>query len=209
MKTIRLLLIIIPIVVASCTRAAISATPIPDGNEKITPLQASPTVAIQLTNTPEVSLITAKFHAENFSLNIKGAEWFLQAVEEGLSFRVVGVYAINQKTAFVFGSFMLMSGDDARSVLFRTEDAGQNWQEVMPSFTFSKVTHVLFVQGGTGWASLAFTQEGLNGTRFWRTSDYGKTWAEIPNVNTGMAEVLGIKFFESIKRTKGIVCSNR
>ena len=197
-RGISVLLIILALVAASCTGASISATSISEEKANGTPLQASPTVAVYSTNTPEMSLVMAKFRPSNFSLDIKGAEWLLQAAKEGLSFRVVGIYALNQEIAFVFGSFMSMSGDNARSVLFRTEDGGQNWQEVMPSITFSEVTHVLFIQGGIGWASIASTQEGLNGTRFWHTSDYGNTWTEIPNVNTGMADVLGIKFFDSL-----------
>jgi hypothetical protein len=62
-----------------------------------------------------------------------------------------------------------------------------------------EVNHVLFVNNGVGWASVALNAEGLAGTNFWHTSDYGKSWEQIPNVTTGMENnVLGIRFFDSL-----------
>lgn len=33
---------------------------------------------------------------------------------------------------------------------------------------------------------------------FWRSTDYGKTWQELPNVNTGSMYVLGMKFTDAL-----------
>jgi len=187
-------------IVVGCFGA--SKTAITPTNETEAPTQplntkiVTETNSVYSTNTPETILNSANVQPAKYSLDIKGAEWLMKAAQEGLSFRAVGIYAINDKVAFLFGSFM--SGtNDVRSVLFRTEDGGQNWREVMPSFTTSEVSHVLFVQDGKGWATIGWTSEGLLGTTFWRTSDYGKSWEEIPNVNTGRADVLGISFFDS------------
>lgn len=166
--------------------------------EPSTPLVISPARTVLFTDTPTAIPILANIQPAKYSLDIEGAERLLKAAQKGLYFRVVGIYAINNKIAFLFGSFTSLTGDDIRSALFHTEDGGQHWLEVLPSFTSSEISHVLFVQNGQGWASIGWTSEGLQGTTFWHTSDYGKVWEEIPNVNTGRADVLGIRFFDSL-----------
>lgn len=195
---IRLVLLILVIASAGCLRRA-PATQIANKPEPTLLLPETSTPSIQGAVAPKSDLAMAEIRPMRYSLDIKGAEWVLEAAQEGLSLRVAGIYAINQKVAFMFGSFTSKNGDDVRSVLFRTENGGQNWVEVMQPFTFSEVSHVLFVQNGLGWASIALNAEGLAGTNYWHTSDYGKTWEELPNTATGMGEdVLGIRFFDPL-----------
>lgn len=173
---------------SSCLPAVNTPTPV---------ITVSPTPLL-ITSTPEIHAEFAELQTLKYSLDIKGAEWLLNAAQEGVTFSVTGIYAINNKIAFLFGTFMSAPGD-VRSALFRTEDDGRHWLEVMPPLISSEVNHVLFVQDGIGWASVALNAEGLAGTNFWHTSDYGKSWEEIPNVTTGMSEdVLGIMFFDSL-----------
>ena len=95
------------------------------------------------TSTPEIHAKVAELQTLKYSLDIKGAEWLLNAAQEGLPFSVTGIYAIDKKIAFLFGNFT-SAGGDVRSGLFRTEDGGRHWLEVMPPLISSEVNHVLF-----------------------------------------------------------------
>lgn len=174
------------------------ATPPEIPAEKKTSVTVYRTATVYATSTPVIIPVLANIQPMRYSLDIKGTEWLLNAAQEGVSFHVTGIYAINNKIAFLFGSFASRVGN-VRSALFRTEDGGQHWLEVMVPITSGEANHVLFVQDGIGWASIALTPEGLAGTNYWRSSDYGKSWEKIPNVATGRENnVLGIRFFDSL-----------
>lgn len=144
---------------------------------------------IQPSNNASLKLSTSPIELEN------GIDWIFHQVKDGLEFDIRGMYAINKDIAFIFGGFTVSAGT-IRSLLLRSTDGGNHWNEVMSPINVNDLTHVVFIGNGEGWAITTWTLEGELGTRLWHTTDYGETWQESeahPPVNS----ITGIRIFDN------------
>ncbi len=101
-----------------------------------------------------------------------------------------GIYAINKDVVFVRGEFAT-----ARSVLLRSEDGGQHWQEVMMPLYGSSVLGVTF-KDNEGWALVAWTQEAISDLHVYYSPDYGRTWEKVSKILNDRGRPYGMKFFD-------------
>jgi photosystem II stability/assembly factor-like uncharacterized protein len=90
-----------------------------------------------------------------------------------------GLYALDKKTAFIFGAVDNLGGGNGtshRSILLRTTDGGKHWVETMIPKRGSDIQQLTFLDNGQGWALLQWTVESEGAPRVSRTQDYGQTW---------------------------------
>lgn len=100
-----------------------------------------------------------------------------QAAEYGVQPSLV-TYALNNEIAFLHGGLFAPAGY-YRSLLLRTEDGGQTWQEtLLPEFG-SSVLRLHFLEGGEGWALLAWMVEGPGTISLYHTENFGQTWEKV------------------------------
>jgi hypothetical protein len=126
-----------------------------------------PVAVIQFTATP---------------IDLDGVQWMEgQALEYGLSLAPSGIYALSQDTAFLFGGLRVPAGT-IRSFLLRSEDGGQQWQEVMEPERGSEVRFLALVEGGHGWALVQWTVEGAGPISMYGTTDGGRAWQKLSDV---------------------------
>ena len=119
--------------------------------------------------------------------------WDSPQIQDGLTFNIGGIYAINKDMAFIFGGLSVPRGTIG-SLLLRSTDGGVHWKEVLNPINYNDITHVVFIDNGEGWAISTWTPEGNAGTRLWHTTDYGETWQE----STGHPPSgYGIRVFDS------------
>jgi hypothetical protein len=124
------------------------------------------------SSTPTISSTTVRF------LNRQGKEFAVgvesKATQKGVSLNPLGISALNQNIAFIYGL------STVGSILLRTEDGGKNWQEVMSSDPRSRVPYVVFANQSVGWALLEDSWGEVSGPiTLYRTRDAGRTWMKL------------------------------
>jgi hypothetical protein len=114
----------------------------------------------------------------------------------------VGIFAIDKDLVYIFGAM-----SEYRSILLRSENGGLTWKELdiyEPECVYGcKLTHVLFIANGEGWAVM---EEGGELARhafifIWHTHDYGNTWEEIyqgEKRDYYYDGILGMEFIDSL-----------
>lgn len=135
---------------------------------------------VSLTNTPAIQISEVQFL--NPTIDYNGISWMReQAKENPLRLDTWGIYAIDSKTAFLFGDMSLPAGS-LQSILLRTDDSGKHWNEVMNPIPASSVIEVTILQSGEGWSLICWTVEGIGEVSLYHTVDYGKTWNKLSDV---------------------------
>lgn len=99
--------------------------------------------------------------------------------QNGVVLNLRGIYAIDRRTVFLFGNLGVADGIGHRSLLLRSTDGGQYWQEVnIKQEIDSTVMIVAFVSNGIGWALSAVDVEDFSAGNLYRSSDFGETWGD-------------------------------
>lgn len=112
--------------------------------------------------------------------------------ENVLSLWLHGVTALDKNSVFVWGTL----GSSTHSVMLRSQDGGQHWQEVMlPEFS-SSVVGVAFWEK-EGWALVARTVEGIGELHVYHSPDAGLTWTKLSVIPNDRGRPDGMKFFGS------------
>ncbi|MFT3891579.1 MAG: hypothetical protein QM730_08105 [Anaerolineales bacterium] len=93
----------------------------------------------------------------------------------------VGIYALNKEITFLIGAIGSSSGNQ-QSVLLRSIDDGQHWQEVMSPQKGSDVIDFQILETGEGWALIMWTVEGPGTPILFHTTDYGATWRKLSEI---------------------------
>jgi photosystem II stability/assembly factor-like uncharacterized protein len=119
-----------------------------------------------------------------------------QANQNGIVLGLSGIYAIDSRTVFLFGNLEIanMLGVH-RSLLLRSIDGGQHWQEVniKPEYNCSFII-VAFVSDGVGWAISAVDVEDFSARNLYRSDDFGKTWSDPIQIGGWGFHPWGMKF---------------
>jgi len=114
--------------------------------------------------------------------DLRGMQWMEEQAEDfGVWLELSGVYALDKDTAFVYGGIGVPAGI-IRSVLLRSADGGQSWQEVMEPVAGSSTIFMDFVDENEGWALALWTVEGAGPMTLYHTTDSGLTWATLGEV---------------------------
>jgi photosystem II stability/assembly factor-like uncharacterized protein len=105
-----------------------------------------------------------------------------EAAQTGVTLRLTGIRAASERALFLYGGLITASGT-LRSVLLRSTDGGQRWQDVMRPEAGSEVTELVFLPGGLGWAVVQWMVGGPGPATLYRSQDHGAHWqrlAELP-----------------------------
>jgi photosystem II stability/assembly factor-like uncharacterized protein len=133
---------------------------------------------LTVTPTP-LPLATVEFL--NTPFDPDGVQWMEEQADDfGLHFGAA-ILALDQDTAFLYGGLAVPAGT-LRSLLLRTEDGGDHWQEVMEPVRGSGVEMLTFLDQGEGWALVLWVVEGAGPITLYHTTDYGLTWEELGEV---------------------------
>jgi hypothetical protein len=119
-----------------------------------------------------------------------------QVNENGVVLGLSGIYAIDRETVFLFGKLGIANVMYAhRSLLLRSTDGGQHWQEVniKPEYNHSIII-VAFVSNGVGWVLSATDVEDFSTENLYRSTDFGKTWGDAIKIGGWGFHPWGIKF---------------
>ncbi len=123
-----------------------------------------------------------------------------EASEKGVALNLVGIYAIDKDTVFVFGSLGLAEGPGIHnSILLRSSDGGQLWQQVIPPESGEAIYHVAFVENGFGWALEILDVEDFSLRSLYRSFDHGRTWTDPIELGEWGFRPWGIKFYDKDK----------
>ena len=115
-------------------------------------------------------------------LDAGGMDWMNEyANATGVRLELSGIHAIDGRVAFVFGGLEAPPGT-LRSVLLRTADGGETWQEVMTPVTASKVQFVAFTNRELGWALAAWTVEGPGEIVLHGSDSSGRAWTRLGDI---------------------------
>lgn len=115
-------------------------------------------------------------------LEAGGMDWMNEyANATGVRLELSGIHAIDGRVAFVFGGLEAQPGT-LRSVLLRTADGGETWQEVMTPVTASKVQFVAFANRELGWALAAWTVEGPGRVVLHGSDSSGRAWTQLADI---------------------------
>lgn len=129
---------------------------------------------------------TSAVQLQNITIDLGGASWVEESpAEDGVWLNLMDIYALDQKTAFIYGSLGAL-----RSLMLKTEDGGHSWFETMTSISGNCILFVSFVGSLEGWAATAWCIETIDQIKLFHTDDGGHTWAEISAVS--MEEWIGI-----------------
>jgi hypothetical protein len=113
----------------------------------------------------------------------------------GVPIELKGIYALDRNTAFIFGAFS-EGGEGYRSVILKTINGGDKWYEVMQPSRRCVVNHLIMLEDGKGWATVADVSEGVMGTSLWTTDDYGESWEKGDYITGLNTYILGIRFID-------------
>lgn len=131
--------------------------------------------------TPAPPLI-ASLQFTKAATDLGGTAWMEdQALEFGVSLNLGGVYALDHSTAFLYGGVTVPAGT-LHSILLRSADKGQHWQEVMERVPASDIWFIDFVDSHRGWALAVWTVEGVGSLTLYQTTDGGLTWKRLADV---------------------------
>jgi hypothetical protein len=153
----------------------------------------TPTLNPAQSSTPTISPTTVRFLIRQGKESAVGVE--SEATQKGVSLYPLGISALNQNIAFVYGL------SNVGSILLRTEDWGKNWQEVIDSDPRSRVPYVAFANPQIGWAILEdFWGEGSGPwPALYQTRDAGLTWKKLSDLPLASHawELNNMRFFDS------------
>lgn len=125
----------------------------------------------------------------------RGASW-RSADLSALTAAIYDVKFIDSRTGFIAGS----SSPDlaqARGLILRTDDGGDSWREVFRSArAFETVWKLHFPTSGIGYGTVqSYDRDAANSRRFVaKTMDGGRTWSEVPLVDSAAWRSFGIGF---------------
>jgi len=113
----------------------------------------------------------------------------------GLNLSVISICAIDNKTVLLFGNLAINNvAGSHRSIILRSDDRGQHWQEVIAPEYNESFYHVAFVDDGVGWALSALDVEDFTAGNLYRSFDYGKTWSQHIGIGEWGFHPWGMKF---------------
>jgi hypothetical protein len=103
------------------------------------------------------------------------------AEKEGLDL-TVRIFSINKNIVFLFGGMMAYDGEyqSLQSVLLRSQDGGNHWEEVMSPIGNSSAQNFSMLESGVGWVLLLDTSSPLSYKYIlYQTRDNGLNWQEL------------------------------
>lgn len=103
------------------------------------------------------------------------------AEKEGLDL-TVGLFSVSKNIVFLYGGMVAYDGEYQflQSVLLRSDDGGNYWEEVMPPIGNSSVRNFSMLDSGIGWILLLDTSS-PSSYRYtlYQTRDNGSNWQEL------------------------------
>lgn len=97
------------------------------------------------------------------------------------SFTSPSIFAVDRNTSFLFGALYTQGG--IRSLLLRSNDGGNSWEEVMPPILNYIVFSVSFTNSKLGWAAIVYGMESPGNIILYKSEDGGQSWSEFTHVD--------------------------
>jgi photosystem II stability/assembly factor-like uncharacterized protein len=133
--------------------------------------------------------LIAGFHSVGLSESMDGgATWKTVPVPDKFGISVFAWFVQSASAKTTSGTWITMAQwDNNTNGMWRTEDSGKNWTQVLPTLEHGHGASQLF-QDGNG--AIYAAGAGKNGV-IWRSPDYGKTWAAAVSGNVPQNAVFG------------------
>lgn len=107
-----------------------------------------------------------------------------------------GIYAVDKNTIFIFGAIESITNGAKRTIILRSADGGKIWLEVSEPKKSYSIYHLVFLDGGYGWALGILHTNDIGNPMLYRSFDNGETWSEAVSIKPAGRSFfpLGIKF---------------
>lgn len=107
-----------------------------------------------------------------------------EQIQNGYRFDLnVEIFAVDENLLFLFGSIGEFSDHPLQSIILRSENSGQHWQEVMKPERTSQVLDLQILDSGKGWALIQLQNESANVVvTLFQTTNFGKSWEKLSEI---------------------------